>query len=687
MVTTIGGEGMNIWHKSYESHPVFIGSASFLCMLIGMQFVFDNTGAMFLNPALAIGFVFVYIHGRYSYLPLFWGVLIAQVFMRTFIWQEPIVETMLIAVLLPLIFIIQIEIGIRLAGKLKLEHLFKQFYPLLIGKLFVQTTSLALVGGGLGFLLFTVTGVIESQFLGNFVVIFLGDWFALALFVPTGLLGYRYDPDWLKLDGWKNVFKYLSLVFVFFLFAFLLVFEVGYLRFENDYYVFLLLFLLLGFVSAYRLMHYFILILLMFGVWHVNQFETAEQFRILLNLYIFTVFGLVLTLLIKRFNDDKNAQNKQIHVNNIAVDRLLDDVYDLLQFSNKMITEMHPEERETYLVRTLKIAMRLFDDCDAGYCYVDEVGTLRFLHAENYDINALPYVYESHDIMTQVRDDLHVLQNIEETFKVHYGETFNILNRMKSSVSSRAMIRFELNKDLSFYIVIDKGKSRDIFSEQQLDRLEQFVQLLRSLFVRNYLTVQNMELKNEIVLSIVRTLEIYDPYTKGHSEDVAFLVTSIAEKLEVKKNQMRNLYWAGILHDIGKVGIENQVLNKPGKLTDAEYAKVKEHADYGYDILARQKDLQPIAVMIKHHHEWWDGRGYPDGIKEHAIPLGSQIISVADMIATMATNRTYRKRQAKVRIINELKLYRGTQFSPKVVDAALELLEADILEKHYRQTF
>ncbi len=675
---------MKLWNKRYESHPLFIGLSAFLLTLIGLHFIFENTVVQILQPVIGVAFVLTLTYGRKVYFPLFWGVSFAQFFMRTFIWQEDIFLVLTLAMVLPLVYMIQIEVGLYMAQKLKLSKLMTAFHAKDAIKTIAQTTVLALVGSVMTFGLYYLLGLIDARLLEYAGIEFMGHWFSIALFVPIGFLGYKYDSEWLEFKGWLSLFKVLALFLGFFVLAALLVFEVGYLRFQYDAYIFLVLFIFLGFVSQYRTMHYYVLIILMFGVLYANGLDSDARYQVLFNMNLFALFGVGLALIIKRFSDEKKLQSQQIEASNIAVDRLLDDVYELLQFSSKMITEMQADEREVYLVRTLKIAMRLFDDCDGGYCYVEELGTLRFLHAIDYDLEALPYVYESHDLFTNTNEPINILQNIKEAFRAHYGEAFDILSSKGKRVKSRAMIRFELNKDLIFYIVIDKSEQRDPFTDIQIDRLEQFVQLLRSLFVRNYLTVQNMALKKEIVLSIIRTLEINDPYTKGHSEDVAGLVTAIAEKLNFDDDAMQELYWAGILHDIGKVGISNRVLNKPSTLTTDEYEAIKEHANYGYQVLFRQKDLKKIALMVKHHHEWYDGRGYPDGLSGDEIPLGSQIISIADMIATMASDRTYRKRQPKSVIIKELEKFSGTQFSPKVAEVALDLLENNLLETHFK---
>ena len=180
-------------------------------------------------------------------------------------------------------------------------------------------------------------------------------------------------------------------------------------------------------------------------------------------------------------------------------------------------------------------------------------------------------------------------------------------------------------------------------------------------------------------MSFIKLLELYDKYTKGHSQSVANLCSEIAEGMELDNETINLAYWSGMLHDIGKILVDKDILNKPAKLTDEEYEKIKYHSNYGYQVLKESSsaELRSIAKYIRYHHERWDGAGYPDGLKEEEIPLISQIICVADTWNTMRTDRPYREKLSREKSIQELEENRGTQFAPQVVDVFLDLLESD----------
>ena len=149
----------------------------------------------------------------------------------------------------------------------------------------------------------------------------------------------------------------------------------------------------------------------------------------------------------------------------------------------------------------------------------------------------------------------------------------------------------------------------------------------------------------------------------------------IGEALKLDKKQLEDLYWAALMHDIGKIIIPIDVLNKTGRLTNSEFDLIKKHPKIGYEIISRSKTLKKISKYVLSHHERWDGKGYPNGLKGDEIPLLSQIISVADSWHAMTSERPYKNKLNKEEGIKELIKYKGTQFSPDIVDVFLKILK------------
>lgn len=179
----------------------------------------------------------------------------------------------------------------------------------------------------------------------------------------------------------------------------------------------------------------------------------------------------------------------------------------------------------------------------------------------------------------------------------------------------------------------------------------------------------------ETVNALMLAVEARDKYTEGHSQRVADLVEAIARQLKYSDSKIEHLRMASMLHDVGKIGIDDNILNKPGKLTDEEYNIIKKHPEIGYNILKDIKNLSDVKNIVKHHHERYDGKGYPDGLDKDSISIDVFIVQLADSIDAMATDRPYRKALSEEKIISELKKYSGTQFHPKVVEAYLRLKE------------
>lgn len=181
----------------------------------------------------------------------------------------------------------------------------------------------------------------------------------------------------------------------------------------------------------------------------------------------------------------------------------------------------------------------------------------------------------------------------------------------------------------------------------------------------------------ETVNALMRAMEARDKYTEGHSQRVAEIVRELARELKYSDWSIDKLNIASLLHDVGKIGIDDYILNKPGKLSDEEYGIIKSHPVIGYNILKDVKNLKDVIDIVKHHHERYDGKGYPDGTSGEELNLDVYIVQLADCIDAMATDRPYRGALTREQIISELENNSGTQFHPRVVNAYLNILKRE----------
>jgi len=180
---------------------------------------------------------------------------------------------------------------------------------------------------------------------------------------------------------------------------------------------------------------------------------------------------------------------------------------------------------------------------------------------------------------------------------------------------------------------------------------------------------QQAELLIGVVRALTSAIDAKDPYTRGHSDRVARVAVRVAEEMNLSGEQLNTIYLSGLLHDIGKIGVEDSVLRKPGKLSDEEYEHIKGHVTVGHKILRDLGKLDNVLPVVLYHHESWDGSGYPHRLKGEDIPLAARIVAVADAFDAMGSDRPYRKGMPDEKIDKIFRAGAGQQWDPVIVDA------------------
>jgi len=181
----------------------------------------------------------------------------------------------------------------------------------------------------------------------------------------------------------------------------------------------------------------------------------------------------------------------------------------------------------------------------------------------------------------------------------------------------------------------------------------------------------------ETIRALAAAIDAKDPYTKGHSERVAETSVALAQELNLSDRDIENIEYTALLHDIGKIGIADNILGKDSSLTNKEFGKIKEHTVIGAKIIEPVDFLKNSYKAIYHHHEKYNGKGYPDGLKSEDIPLSARIIAVADAYDAMGSDRPYRKKLNHNKILRELKEQSGKQFDPEVVKVLISVLDIE----------
>ncbi|MFN8594868.1 MAG: diguanylate cyclase [Anaerolineae bacterium] len=208
-------------------------------------------------------------------------------------------------------------------------------------------------------------------------------------------------------------------------------------------------------------------------------------------------------------------------------------------------------------------------------------------------------------------------------------------------------------------------------SVREFRRMNQELTLANQEVVSASRAIQN--LNDELFLILAKIVDARDPFVSGHTTKVADYAVAVAKELGLPTERVESIRQAALLHDIGKIGISEEILHKPDQLSPAEYAVVKNHVTLGAELLDTCQGLRHLSPFVKHHHEWWDGNGYPDHLKGEEIPLEARILAVCDAVEAMASDRPYNRALSLDRIIAELRRCANTQFDREIVEVFVKV--------------
>jgi HD-GYP domain-containing protein (c-di-GMP phosphodiesterase class II) len=259
----------------------------------------------------------------------------------------------------------------------------------------------------------------------------------------------------------------------------------------------------------------------------------------------------------------------------------------------------------------------------------------------------------------------------EDGHRVLKPESDLLARRVNSEVLAHAVIRD--SGPIGCLLAGEKsGEDPEISSvdTQLLDAAADFL----GVFLDNTRLYQR---QREIFLGTLQALtasiDAKDPYTRGHSERVAVLAAKLAEKMGMSPEHVERIRITGIVHDVGKIGVPEAVLRKTDRLTDAEFALMKQHPEIGHKILQDVPQFSDVLPGVLHHHERWDGNGYPHRLAGDDIPLDARILSIADAFDAMSSDRSYRPAMSRENVMAEIRRCTGTQFDPDIAPLFLEL--------------
>jgi len=278
-----------------------------------------------------------------------------------------------------------------------------------------------------------------------------------------------------------------------------------------------------------------------------------------------------------------------------------------------------------------------------------------------------------------------VLQNKEGILVEDIEKDPRFARRNKEKYYTHSFISMPLIvKDEAMGVInINNKSSREVFTEEDL-RFVKGLTLEAAIAIENaglYSSLESAYMRT--VMALTSAIDAKDHYTKDHSENVTRYGVAMAREMGLSEDKISDLEKACQLHDLGKIGIHDHILTKPGKLTDEEWEEIKMHTIKGAMILKPLIFLSGVIKLVEQHHERYDGKGYPYGLKGENILLGARIMAVADSFDAMITERPYRKAFSKEEAVEELKRNKGKQFDPEIVDLFLRVLDKnpDIIVK------
>ncbi len=659
---------------------IMISLIMYVATFIGFKFMSSSSLVSSMWPAAGFAVAYYLFFGKKILPGMMIGVFLSQLINSVFHVHIALPEALLTSLVFASATVLE-----AIIFRFIFLSLYKKSYPMSLITIivFFAFTISALIGS-LYCTLFLMLKTTNIQFIDVAFRWFVGDLSGMMIFGSVTLLSMRLDETGPAMKHGiliSGVFLILFSVFSYVIFSELII-GFSYATFE---YIFIAFFIFSAFFFQYRvLIALDALFVIAFQFFYLPTLQVdvlAETFFIL-NLFLFFISST--TAILKKSLYEIKSKSELLQNSNRKLEKMIDSTnqlyfltYDLL-YKNTMITENH-------LKKMFQIAVNTFENFDYASCFVNDNGNIHFIDTFGYEVDKLNNQFSGFDGFVWNFSNPVIFRNAEERIKAELKDRYKEYAKdnlpIKESIQFSIHIRDRVVGGMSFDLL---QSNKNIFADVDLRNFLAFQKLMNGFFQINTSYSKSIKFKSEISLSLIRALEAYDTYTKGHSEDVAYLAEQIAIKMKLTNKEIDDIYWAGIVHDIGKIGISTDILHKEGKLTSDEYDLVKMHCEAGFKILSDSQDLQNIAKIILHHHERWDGMGYPYKLSQEAIPLGSQILAVADSVSAMSSFRSYSKIKSSEEIITELNYCLEKQFSPIPAKFMIEFIQAGKLDEYYK---
>ncbi|MDN5342644.1 MAG: hypothetical protein PWP28_1519 [Oceanotoga sp.] len=375
---------------------------------------------------------------------------------------------------------------------------------------------------------------------------------------------------------------------------------------------------------------------------------------------------------IKDSFDEIESMNEEIEDSYKENQKLMNKMENLISISTKIFQQT---DKKNFLVEVFDNLFEFIPEADYGIISTVEQDRIIFLKSKGHDLkglNSLKISINDYDFKKNVE----IIKNTKTINKIStkYPQLPNHLKNIYKTLF--IPIRTE-NKFYGNITLHTSYESKSNFTSESFRFAEFFYSFIKMFMTLKEFDEIETKTQTDIIISLIKMIEYKDKYTKGHSENVAKLAKKMAIEMNLPEKEIQKIYLAGLVHDIGKVLIKDEILNKPGKLTPEEFDEIKKHPLYAYEVLNKMTSMKEIAKIVKHHHERCDGKGYPDGLKCDQIPIYSKILSIVDTWDAMTSNRIYRNKLTKEQALEELYKCKKTQFDENIVEIFSSMIKKE----------
>ncbi|WGS64009.1 HD-GYP domain-containing protein [Marinitoga aeolica] len=434
-----------------------------------------------------------------------------------------------------------------------------------------------------------------------------------------------------------------------------------------------------------------LLVIITYGDVKNNNSTGINSATLFVVLSVFTVISILLTLIIdrktlkkrylekekelKHLNDELEEANKELESSYNKIEKLNSSILKTLELSSFFAAPKLMEK--DFEKKVLELALEIIEPAENGSIYLfDEKDNAKMVFAKGYNYQKINELNLKKSELI-IPEKAKIVKNIHEINRTKMPlDKFKEFELLGGDLKETLIAPITFNDELFGIITLD------ILNNDHINKFEDYHTKIMDYFGKTFAGFLKMlkfikqegKFHKDIALTLVKALEYYDNYTRGHSERVATWASLIAEKMNFDKQKIEQIYWAGILHDIGKIFVPQVILNKTGKLTNEEFEKIKLHPVKGEELINKVDEMKYISKIIRHHHERYDGKGYPDGLKGEEIPIESRILAVVDSFDAMISERPYKQPLTKEEAIMELKRMSMKQFDGNVVSIFADII-------------